>query len=274
MNPFRPAFRKYGSSPYNLVLVHGGPGAAGYLAPVAKRLSSCTGIIEAFQTEDHIDGLIHELYDLLKRYSHHPVLLFGHSWGAWLSLMFAARYPGMVRKLILAASAPLEEKYVPQIMETRMDRLGPEEKKKLSEFVELLESVESGERDLLFGKISRILEKADTYEAREPEESRVRLDYSQYLLVWREAENLRRSGELPRIAARVRCPVLVIHGDYDPHPADGVRLPLEKAVGDLNFTLLEKCGHEPWKEMHASERFYEMMEEEIGILFHRDGSPR
>jgi len=31
--------RKYGNRPYEVALVHGGPGAAGEMAPVAKELS-------------------------------------------------------------------------------------------------------------------------------------------------------------------------------------------------------------------------------------------
>ena len=42
--------RAYGKAPYTVVLVHGGPGAAGEMTPVAKRLSNNRGILEPFQT--------------------------------------------------------------------------------------------------------------------------------------------------------------------------------------------------------------------------------
>jgi pimeloyl-ACP methyl ester carboxylesterase len=46
----------------------------------------------------------------------------------------------------------------------------------------------------------------------------------------------------------IECPVVAIHGDYDPHPADGVRIPLSNVLKDFRFILLGKCGHVPWFE--------------------------
>jgi pimeloyl-ACP methyl ester carboxylesterase len=63
----------------------------------------------------------------------------------------------------------------------------------------------------------------------------------------------------------------VIHGTYDPHPSDGIRLPLEKSIGDFRFILLENCGHEPWTEKHAASRFFEILEREIMNFNLRDG---
>ena len=38
--------RKYGEAPFNVVVIHGGPGAPGEVAPVARKLSENFGIIE------------------------------------------------------------------------------------------------------------------------------------------------------------------------------------------------------------------------------------
>ena len=54
--------RKYGRPPFDTVLVHGGPGGAGEMAPVARRLGQHFGVIEALQTEMSVDGQIKELY--------------------------------------------------------------------------------------------------------------------------------------------------------------------------------------------------------------------
>jgi pimeloyl-ACP methyl ester carboxylesterase len=52
-----------------------------------------------------------------------PVVLIGFSWGAWLSYIVAARYPALIRKLLLVASGPFDERYVPRFRETRLQRL-------------------------------------------------------------------------------------------------------------------------------------------------------
>mgnify|MGYP001123742900 CR=1 FL=1 len=42
--------RRYGDAPYNIVVIHGGPGAPGEMAPVAKDLPLDYGVLEPFQT--------------------------------------------------------------------------------------------------------------------------------------------------------------------------------------------------------------------------------
>ena len=63
---------------------------------------------------------------------------------------------------------------------------------------------------------------------------------------------------------KIKCPVTAIHGDYDPHLADGVRIPLSRVLKDFKFILLEKCGHEPWIEKYAKDKFFNVLREEIG----------
>jgi len=103
--------RTYGRPPFQTVVIHGGPGAPGQLAPVARELSVLQGILEPLQTADSIEGQVQELYTVLKENSTLPVFLVGFSWGAWLSLIFSARYPEMVKKLILIGSGGFEEQY-------------------------------------------------------------------------------------------------------------------------------------------------------------------
>ena len=48
--------RKYGNAPFNVAVIHGGPGASGEMAPVARKLSSNWGVLEPLQTEASLDG--------------------------------------------------------------------------------------------------------------------------------------------------------------------------------------------------------------------------
>ena len=115
--------RKWGHGPYSLAVIHGGPGAPGEMAPVARELSAFTGVLEPFQTEMTLDGQVQELRSVLEEEAQVPVTLVGFSWGAFLSWMTAARYPSLVRKLILVSSPPFEESYAGAITRTRLDRL-------------------------------------------------------------------------------------------------------------------------------------------------------
>jgi pimeloyl-ACP methyl ester carboxylesterase len=79
------------------------------MAPVARRLSRNHGVLEPLQTARSVEGQIEELREALSRHSQLPAVLIGHSWGAWLSLLTAARYPEMCAKLILLSSPPFAE---------------------------------------------------------------------------------------------------------------------------------------------------------------------
>ncbi len=46
-------------------------------------------------------------------------------------------------------------------------------------------------------------------------------------------------------------------------PADGVQQPLAATVQDFRMIILEQCGHTPWCERHAMERFYQILEHEL-----------
>ena len=76
---------------------------------------------------------------------------------------------------------------------------------------------------------------------------------------------LRQTGELLELGKRVQCPVLAIHGDYDPNPSEGVQGPLSSVIRDFRFVLLEECGHLPWIEKKAKGPFFEVLREELGL---------
>jgi pimeloyl-ACP methyl ester carboxylesterase len=115
--------RRYGSAPFRVAVVHGGPGAAGEVAAVAHELCSERGVLEPLQTERSLHGQVEELKGQLREHADPPITLIGFSWGAWLSLILAAQYPDFVNRLILIGSGPFLESYVPKIMETRLSRL-------------------------------------------------------------------------------------------------------------------------------------------------------
>jgi pimeloyl-ACP methyl ester carboxylesterase len=82
--------------------------------------------------------------------------------------------------------------------------------------------------------------------------------------VWQDGAEMRRSGKLLELGKQIECPVVAIHGDYDPHPAEGVRRPLSAVLTRFRFVLLQKCGHKPWIERQARGKFYEILKRELG----------
>src|SRR5919198_1314938 len=112
--------RTYGTAPFTVAVIHGGPGACGEMAPVARELASDRGILEPLQTATSLEGQVEELRRVLENHGDIPVILIGFSWGAWLSFIVAAHYPALVKKLLLVGSGSFEEKYVSRLQEARL----------------------------------------------------------------------------------------------------------------------------------------------------------
>ncbi len=255
--------RKYGDAPYNVVVIHGGPGAPGEMLPVAEKLSSDYGILEPFQTKNSIEGQVNELKFILDENSSNPATLIGWSWGAWLAFIFTAKYPKYVKKLILVGSGPFEEGYARAIMKTRLSRLTEGENRKFNSLMESLKNPSSKNIEILMKDFGKLISKADSYQEIPHDDSVLEFQLNIYQKVWSEASELRKSGKLMEYAKEIQCPVIAIHGDYDPHPFEGVKITLSKTIKDFKFYLLNNCGHHPWYEKLAKDKFYEILKNEL-----------
>ena len=256
-------FRIYGKEPFNIAVLHGGPGAPGEMAPVARELASISGVLEPLQTKNSLEGQVSELYTVLKENGTLPVILIGWSWGAWLSYIFTAKHPDYVSKLILIGSGAYEEKYVADIMITRLNRMTDEQRAELFTLTDILDRPDIEDKDTPMSRFGEIIAEADAYDPlpHKPEVLEYRHDINQK--VWQQASALRNSGKLLELGRKIRCPVVAIHGDYDPHLAEGTREPLARVLKDFRFILLEKCGHQPWLERAARDRFYRILRKEL-----------
>lgn len=255
--------RLYGTPPYRVVLVHGGPGGAGEMSPMARTLGTRLPLIEAMQTKRSIEALIEELGDQIAAHAQAPTVLVGHSWGAWLCLLFAARRPELVARLVLISSGVLEDRYAAAMRAIRLARLTETEAAEMAALEAALADPGVTDKGALFGSYGHLFDKTENYDAEPEPKDRFDTDPAIFGDVWTEAAALRTSGELLRQAARVTCPVLAIHGDYDPSPAAGVREPLARVLkAPFEFVLLKNCGHTPWLERQARAALYELLSRE------------
>jgi len=259
--------RKWGIGPYSVAVIHGGPGAPGEMASVAREISTVKGILEPFQTETTLEGQVRELRSVLIEHGREPLTLVGFSWGAYLSWMVAARYPALVGKLILIGSPPFEEQYAAPIIKTRLDRLTPENRMEAQALMTHLEAPvaegNEGDRNALLARLGDLLAHADSYAPQTMEDKSFYCQYDIFRGVWDDACELRRKKTLLHMAREITCPVIAIHGDYDPHPSEGVKIPLAQELNNFRFVLLQKCGHRPWIERNAAEEFYRILVQEI-----------
>ncbi len=255
--------RKWGSGPFPVAVVHGGPGAPGEVAPVAREISTVKGILEPFQTEKTLGGQVEELRKILEEEGTPPVTLIGFSYGAYLSFLCAARYPVLIKKLILVGSPPFEERYAASVTKTRLSRLSHEDRAEANALLEEMKKPGTDKKNTILARLGALLARADAFDPVSLDDETINVQYDVFRGVWDEACRLRQDQTLIQMAGRIQCPVVAIHGDFDPHPAEGVKDPLDTVLTDFRFILLPKCGHRPWIERNASEAFYSALVREI-----------
>lgn len=226
--------RTYGSAPYRALVLHGGPGAPGCAAGLCRGLQAHgIPVLEHLQTGHTAEELMREMLSILDAYGIQAITVIGHSYGAWLALLFANAHPESVKNTVLIGCGPLEEKYLPQLTETRLLR----KEQGLSDTDHFC-ALPNSSGDMLY------------------------FDKQQHISLMNEMSARRKSGDLLKTALSVTGKVTAIHGAYDPHPVQALHVLQEQLPG---FTLhtLAQCGHDPWKERYAREEFLKILVQEI-----------
>jgi pimeloyl-ACP methyl ester carboxylesterase len=220
--------------------------------------------LEPLQTALTLNGQAEELRRILEQHADGPVTMIGFSWGAWLGWIVAARYPDLVRKLILVSSAGFGPADAFRTQAVRWSRLGEQDRLAVQSLAEILKEPSCPEQDAALARLGAILSKADAFDPL-PDDTPVEVRANIYTQVWKEADALRNSGGLLDLGRRIHCPVVAIHGEHDSHSGEGVVKPLSGLLRNFRFISLPRCGHKPWIERQARETFFSILKQEIEI---------
>ncbi len=147
-------------------------------------------------------------------------------------------------------------------MKLRLSRLSEEERAEALSLMEILNDPTIRSKNTPMSRLGKLISKADSYDPLPHDSEILECQYDIYQSVWERAEELRSSGKLLELGKRIHCPVVAIHGDYDPHLSEGIKAPLSRVLKDFRLILLEKCGHCPWIEQSARDRFYNILKKE------------
>lgn len=258
-------YRTYGRKGCAVIALHGGPAAVGSVAALARGLSETFRVIEPWQRGSGdapltVQTHVEDLHALVTHCcgDERPALV-GWSWGAMLALAFAAAYPDSVGPLALIGCGAFDKvaraRFKSVLAERTdadlkarlddLDRLYPDPAKRMTEWARLILPLYIFERDPSLPED----------ELEEPFDERAHVE------TWEDMLRLQKQGVYPQSFSAIKSPVLMIHGDYDPHPGPMIRDGLKPYLPQLEYQELARCGHTPWIEKHAREGFFRKMRE-------------
>jgi len=253
--------RTYGSGSRVVVLLHGGPGAPGYMAPLARALAADFRILEPLQRPagDVPLSVAQHVADLAAVAPERAVLV-GSSWGAMLALSYASVHPSRVRALVLIGCGTYDtdsRAAYRRAMDTRLGQGGLAEIEALK--AKLNATIDMEEREGLFDAIGDLSTRIQCHDPLTTEFEVVRSDARGHEETWNDAMRQQERGIEPAAFAAIEGRVLMLHGAEDPHPGRPTRDTLRAHVPQLEYVEFERCGHLPWVERHAREPFLELL---------------
>ncbi len=238
------------------------------MAPVARELAKSMGVLEPLQSKDSLAGQIDELIQQLALNTSRPLTLIGSSWGAVLALFVAARREDLINKLILIGSAVFDAETSQSTKDRRRERLTVQQRQRHDELLGEMVHSEGETKDRLFAEWANLFFNTDVYDPLTRDLETIEAQPEVNDKVWSDFKVLRDTpGFLESEFAKIRMPVVVIHGEYDPHPIEGIRPFLRSVLLDVKFHILSNCGHYPWIERRARDQFFQLLLGEIPPYF-------
>ncbi len=251
--------RRYGESGPGLFVLHGGPAAAGELAPLARKLADDFRITEPWQrgSGDEPLTVARHVEDLQALIEHDtsgepPPALLGHSWGALLALCHAARHPEWTGPVICVGCGTFDSLARSRLQAILSDRMDAALRARLA--VPLEDARARFVRDV---RLTRPL-----YDHAPVDDGLGDIDLEAFDLAafdetWSDWQRLVANGVYPAAFAAITSAVVILHGADDPHPGRLIRDGLARHIGQLTYVELPRCGHSPWRERFARESFFD-----------------
>ena len=266
------SFREYGASGPQVVLLHGGPGTPGYMAPLARALADSYRIVEPFQRASGGDPLtvdrhVEDMKALIDGHCRprQPVLV-GHSWGAMLALAYAAAHPDSSGPIVLVGCGTFDPAARARLEAVIAERSHPRVQAELDRLERTIV-----DPDARLCALGWALLPVYSYEADDGDLAMESCDARAHEETWADMLRLQAEGAYPAAFAAIRGPVLMLHGTDDPHPGAMIRDSLEPHLPQMQYLEWERCGHYPWLERAVRDEFFSVLRS--WLIRHSESQP-
>src|SRR5688572_11984600 len=164
--------RRYRSVGETVVVLHGGPGAPGCAAGLARALAGEFVVLEPLQRRSGRVALtVARHVEDLAMVAPRPAILVGSSWGAMLGLSFAAKYPERVSGVVLVGCGTYDEgsrAVFRRELDRRLGEVGRREVEGLR--ARLAGERDRARRDAIFGGLGDVFMRAESFDRVEGED--------------------------------------------------------------------------------------------------------
>jgi pimeloyl-ACP methyl ester carboxylesterase len=252
--------RQYGNDGGFVILLHGGPAAPGYMKPVAEQLANHFRVLEPFQRSSSDEPLtvgrhIQDLQNVITKYcGNEKPLLVGHSWGAMLALAFVAEHPDAAKGIVLIGCGTFDTASRQQMQIIRDSRMNAAFRERLKQL-----SHKYANQDVRLAVLGGLYQQLDSVDLIDIKNDLHVCDAKAHEETWGDMLRLQSEGVYPQAFAAIKAPVLMLHGNDDPHPGMMIRDNLKLVLPQLEYHAWIDCGHYPWLEKAARIDFYDKL---------------
>ncbi len=227
-----------------MIVVHGGPGAPGSAGGLAHVLADPARVLEPWQrlgAPYEVAAHVADLDAVIAAHCERPPIVVGHSWGAMLALAHAAVHPERVAAVVVVCSGTFDlaarDAFRRAMHASGVSLVG----------LSRADRTDAIDRIYTFDPLPD--DPLDEYE----------VDERANRETWIDMVKLQEQGYYPAALATITAPVLMVHGENDPHPGELIRASLAPHLPQLEYHELARCGHYPWRERHARAAFAELV---------------
>jgi pimeloyl-ACP methyl ester carboxylesterase len=169
-----------------------------------------------------------------------------------LALVYATHHPPTPAGLVLIGCGTFSQAARAEFEARRALRLTPADHARIAH---ITEAEKDPNRRL--AEWGRVMTRVYGYDVDDGPSDLTVVDAVAHEQTWADIVRLINHGVYPAAFAAITCPVLMLHGEADPHPGHLTSDELRRHIPHLEYREFSKCGHSPWLERQARDEFFE-----------------
>jgi len=240
-----------------IVIVHGGPGLDhSYLLPQMGELgkyfrlilfdlrASGRSSVDIDSNSMTLENLIEDIDGIRKSFGVQKVNLMGHSWGGFLAMSYAIKYPEHISSLLLINTVPASSKRRDETERISRSRITKEDSAARSALLRT-EAFRKRTPDAM-ASLFRIVFGGSFYDRRYADSLTLTFQSnyssSSAMLQYLFKDQTLRQYDLHQKLGTIQCPTLLLGGDHDQVSPD-VLQEIHISISSSKLVILKNCGH-------------------------------